>query len=359
MRLDDPLFPTPLVKYQNNQDMILELVNGSRLTFKGTENIDALLGREVDWLFLDEWQSHNPLVWTYLEPLLATRGGTAVFTGTARRGNHIMDFYNKGQTNPMWRSWKVTTPESGSPAGSKESIALAQSSMSEEEFNQEYLCEPMNTEGLCYPNFGEDNIVGDEVMSLLKLKGIPLRIGVDFNISRMTAIICAKIDNTLYVIDEITQSHHNANTYSLAEAIKRKTQGFNVILYPDASGRNRDVSNIDPDNTNHQILRSFGFNLVFENSGNPPIEDRTILLNSKIKPMSGEPTFYVNEKCKDLINGLYKRTYKNGKPVKDNITDHGLDCVDYVTWNLFSNRNQVSQHASRGSTGKFRLADHV
>lgn len=343
VRADDPLFPKPLVRYQNNQDMILELVNGSRITFKGTENIDALLGREVDYMFLDEFQSHNPLVWTYMEPLLASRGGTAIFTGTARRGNHIMDFYKKGQTNPLWKSWKITTPESGSPAGSVESIALAQSSMSEEEFNQEYMCEPMNTEGLVYPNFGDANIVGDEVMSLLKLKGIPLRVGVDFNISHMTAILCAKIENTLYVVDEITQKHHNANTYSLGEEIKRRTAGFNVIMYPDASGRNRDVSNIDPENTNHQILRSMGYNLVFDSKGNPPIEDRTILLNSKIKPMVGEPTFYVNERCKGLITGLQKRTYKNGKPIKDNITDHGLDCVDYVTWHCFSNRNAMVQ----------------
>lgn len=346
-RSDGPLFDPGLVKYQNNQDMILELINGTRITFKGTENIDALLGREVDLLIIDEWQSHNPEVWTYLEPLLASRGGDAIFTGTARRGNHIMDFYKKGQETPMWASFKITTEESGSPAGSPENIEIAKNSMSEEQFLQEYCCLPMSGEGLVYPNFNEDNIVSDEILSLSKLRGKPLHIGVDFNVSMMNAVICVREGNDLYVVDEIQQKHQNANTHSLVAEIKRRTQGFNVILYPDATGRNRSANTVDPNNTNHQILRAAGYNLVF-GGGNPPIEDRTILVNGKIKPMEGAPTLYVNEKCTNMIHSLQRRTYVNGKPSKDNITDHGCDCLDYVTWHLFNNSQGFIQRSMHG-----------
>lgn len=347
-RSDQPLFPKPLVKYQNNQDMILELVNGTRITFKGTENVDALLGRECDLLVLDEWQSHNPEVWVYLEPLLASRSGNAIFTGTARRGNHIMDFYQKGLDTPDWESFKVTTEESGSPAGSPENIEIAKNSMSEEQFLQEYCCLPMSGEGLVYPSFCEDNIVSDEILSIAKLKGKALHIGVDFNVSMMNAIICVKEGNDLYVVDEIQQKHKDANTHSLVAEIKRRTIGFNVILYPDASGRNRSANTIDPNNTNHQILRAAGYNLVF-GGANPPIEDRTILINGKIKPMEGDPSIYVNSKCKNLIFSLQRRTYKNGKPIKDNIVDHGCDCLDYVTWHLFNNSNGFIQRSIHGS----------
>ena len=81
-RVDQPLFDPRLIVHQNNQDMTITLFNNSRVTFKGAENISGLLGREVNLLVLDEFQSMRPELWTFVEPLLATRGGTAAFTGT-------------------------------------------------------------------------------------------------------------------------------------------------------------------------------------------------------------------------------------------------------------------------------------
>lgn len=340
-RSDDPLFPPAAVVYKNNQDRVLELWNNSRLTFSGTDNVDALLGREYDLMILDEWQSHSPEVWTYLEPMLATRSGDAVFTGTARKGNHIMDFYERGQNNPMWRSWRITTPESGSPAGKPHNIELAKSSMSEEEFNQEYLCIPMSGEGLVYPKFGQENIFDDELLTKFKLSNPTLHIGVDFNISNMNAVVCVRENKNLYIIDEIQLKHANANTYALTQEIKRRYPDRQIVLYPDATGRNRSTNTVDPQNTNHQILKAAGFPLKFEHGGNPPIEDRTILLNSKIRPMVGEPTLHVHKDCKKIIYALSTRTYKDGKPIKDNISDHGCDCLDYVSWQLFNSRNAM------------------
>jgi len=344
-RSDQPLFPKGLVKYQNNQDMILELINGSRITFKGTENIDALLGREVDLLVLDEWQSHDPIVWTYLEPLLASRNGDAVFTGTARRGNHIMDFYDKGLNTKYWQSWRITTEQSGSPAGRPESIAIAKSSMSEEQFLQEYCCLPMSGEGLVYPHFSEDNIIDSthEIFTYAALQNTPLRVGLDFNVSNMNAIIGIKVNDCFYIIDEISQRHENANTMSMIQEFKRRYPGRRLIIYPDASGRNRSANTVDPNNTNHQLLRASGYNLVFDSSGNPPIEDRIILLNNKIKPMTSEPTFFVSDNCKEVIFSLTRRTYKNNKPIKDNITDHTCDAIEYAVWQLFNSQNTITQ----------------
>ena len=342
---DDPLFHPSLIEYQNNSDMVIELINGSRISFKGTENIDALLGRELDLLLHDEWQSQKEDVWTYLEPMLATRQGTAYFTGTARRGNHIMDFYARGQSMKYWKSWLITTPDSHSPAGEPEAIKIAQSSMSEEEYNQEYLCIPALGEGLVYPTFSNNNIVGNKPLPTDKL----LHIGVDFNVANMNAVIFVREGNHIEAVDEIQLKHSKANTHSLMSEIKRRYSNYNVVLYPDASGRNRSTNTVDVNNTNHQLLRTAGYNLVFSHSGNPPREDRTILINSKIKAMDGNITFTVQERCKNLINSLQKRQFKNGLPEKDNITDHGCDCMDYVIWHLFANVNKVSQYSGSSS----------
>jgi hypothetical protein len=338
---DDPLFTDTMIVHQDNQAMVIELFNGSRVIFKGTENISGLLGREVDLLVVDEWQSHSGDIWVYLEPLLATRGGTAIFTGTARKGNHIMTFYERGQTNPSWKSWIITTPESGSPAGLPENIELAKSSMSEEEFNQEYLCVPMSGEGLGYPKFSHKNIIPDTLFNKYMQLDEVFHIGVDFNISNMNAVVCVRENKSLYVIDEIQLKFANANTYSLVNEIKKRYGNKRIILYPDATGRNRSSNTVDPQNTNHHILKCAGYPLKFDYGGNPPIEDRTILVNSKILSMSGEITLLVTERCKHLINSLSTRTYRENKPIKDNITDHGCDCLDYVTWHLFNNRNNM------------------
>ena len=339
-KVDDPLFHPSIIRHQNNSDMVIELINGSRISFKGTENIDALLGRELDLLLHDEWQSQREEVWTYLEPMLATRGGTAYFTGTARRGNHIMDFYAFGQTKPYWKSWLVTTPDSGSPAGSKEAINVAQASMSEEQYNQEYLCIPAMGEGLVYPTFSQDNVVGNKPIPTDRV----LHIGVDFNVANMNAIAFIRDGNRIEAVDEIQLKHSQANTHSLVTEMKRRYPNHKVILYPDASGRNRSTNTVDVNNTNHKILRDAGYNLVFAHSGNPPREDRTILVNSKIKAMNGTITFTVQERCRNLIMSLQKRQYKNGLPEKDNITDHGCDCMDYTIWNLFAKLGQVLQY---------------
>lgn len=357
-RADDPLFDPALVTDQNNQDMTITLFTGSRITFKGAENIMALLGREVDLLVLDEFQSMREELWTFVEPLLATRSGTAVFTGTARHANHIMEFYRRGQSPdfPHWKSWKIRTQDSGSPAGNPENIQLAKESMSEEEFLQEYCAEPALREGLVYPGFSDANIFED--MSFIP-PNAPLLLGWDFNVACMAVTVSVKLGNNMYVIDEIVQTFDTANTTTAIREVRAKYGNRRMIVYPDASGRNRSSSSIDVNNTNHQLLRTAGFNLVFDHSGNPSIEDRIIILNGLIQPMEGEPSFFVHKSCTRTIDGLSKRTYKGDKPDKTSGHDHTCDCIEYTIWHHFANRNGFTQKGIYGAPNKTPLAQMV
>jgi hypothetical protein len=199
----------------------------------------------------------------------------------------------------------------------------------------------MSGEGLVYPRFDEKNVFDDGFLPKELLDNAVLHIGVDFNVANMNAIVCIRANDTLYVIDEIQLKHANANTYSLVTEIQRRYPNRQVILYPDATGRNRSANTVDTQNTNHHILRTAGFPLRFDNSGNPPIEDRIILLNSKIRAANGNITIKVHRRCRGLIYALSTRTFKDGKPIKDNVTDHGCDCIEYVVWHNFNTRNQL------------------
>lgn len=336
----DPLFHPSVVADINRQDRIITLINGSRITVTGAENPEALLGRSLDLLLMDEFQGIKEEVFTvYLQPMLADRNGSAVFSGTARRGDKLMDYYERGKSESIyWESWKVTTEESGSPAGLPEALAQARESVSAAQFLQEYCCIPMAGEGACYPEFNLANIIDsyDHTDAVL-------HIGMDFNVGKMAAVVAVKDKNNLIIIDEIILSDRNSNTHAMVAEIRKRYPNRKIIIYPDASGRNRNTSSIDINNTNHQVLRAAGLPLIFDHKGNPPIEDRTQLLNAKILSASGTRTFFVLRKCKQLTKSLTVRTYKNGIPEKDGINDHCNDALDYVLWHLFSNRNAVSQ----------------
>ena len=209
----------------------------------------------------------------------------------------------------------------------------------------------MSTNGV-YPSFTEANIISEDLDAIeydvngrVKPRKV-LHIGVDFNVANMNAVIFIKDDTNLTAVDEIQLKNDKANTYSLVDAIKYKYPDRKIILYPDATGRNRSTNTVDIENTNHKILRDAGFNLVFGADGNPPIEDRTILINSKILSMDGVITFKVHESCVNLINSLRSRQYKKGMPEKDNVTDHGCDCLDYVSWHLYSKTAMVRQYSA-------------
>jgi hypothetical protein len=197
----------------------------------------------------------------------------------------------------------------------------------------------LNNSGV-YPGFTDDNIISGDI----DIKDKVLHIGVDFNVENMNAVVFIREGVNIVAIDEIQLKHDTANTYSMADVIKAKYPNNKVLLYPDATGRNRTANTVDINNTNHAILRKAGFKLIFSDAGNPPIEDRTVLINSKILSGNGKITFRVHERCTNLIHSLKQRQYKNGIPEKDNITDHGCDCMDYVIWHLYSKVNTVRQY---------------
>lgn len=222
----------------------------------------------------------------------------------------------------------------------------------------------MSSNGV-YPSFTDANITDIDYDAIeydaagqMKPRKV-LHIGVDFNVANMNAVVFVKIGDEIIAIDEIQLKNDKANTYSIVDAIRYRYPDRKIILYPDATGRNRSANTVDTDNTNHAILRKAGFNLVFDNSGNPPIEDRTILINSKILSMDSSITFKVHEGCTNLINSLRSRQYKNGIPEKDNVTDHGCDCADYVVWQLFNTANNVRQYSvSVIQDAKKRIRSH-
>jgi len=158
----------------------------------------------------------------------------------------------------------------------------------------------------------------------------PLRIGIDFNIDNMNAVIGVAVENKLIVIDEIAKSH---DTDSIAKEIKGRYPFNKIYIYPDASGGNRSTN---ATKTDIQILETYGF-INQSASSNPPIRDRVNSVQGMLLNGKNETRLMISKKAVKLIECLELQSYnERGEPDKDAGYDHMNDALGYITWRLFN-----------------------
>ena len=158
----------------------------------------------------------------------------------------------------------------------------------------------------------------------------PIRVGIDFNIGNMNAVIGIAAANKFIVIDEISKSH---DTDSLAKEIKAKYPFNKIYVYPDASGGNRSTN---ASKTDIQILESYGF-LNQSALSNPAIRDRVNSVQGMFLNGKGESKMMISKKAIRLIECLELQSYNDkGEPDKDAGYDHMNDALGYITWRLFN-----------------------
>ena len=183
------------------------------------------------------------------------------------------------------------------------------------------------TTGQVYDRFvREDNIV-DTIPSI---QMEPLRIGVDFNIGNMSAVIGIKLGEKLLVIDEIVSAH---DTDALAQEIQRRYPSNKIYVYPDASGGNRSTNAAK---TDIQILESYGF-INLSAKSNPAIRDRVSAVQGLLCNGKGQVRLQIYASCRRMIECLELQSYTDkGEPDKDAGYDHMNDALGYLVWREFN-----------------------
>ncbi len=168
----------------------------------------------------------------------------------------------------------------------------------------------------------------------------PLRVGVDFNVGNMSAVIAIRQGNSLVVIDEISGAH---DTDALAQEIQRRYPQRQVYIYPDASGGNRSTN---ASQTDIQILESYGFSNQSPRS-NPPVRDRVAAVQALLENGKGQVRLTIAATCRKVIECLELQSYnEKGDPDKDAGYDHMNDALGYVIWREF---NPLHAGAGRGT----------
>jgi hypothetical protein len=122
--------------------------NGGRIMLLSAENMDTLPGIYLDGVVFDEYGKMNPTVWTkIIRPMLSDRKGWAHFIGTFEGMNHFHKLYQyaKNGADPEWSHHLYKASETGYV--DKEELESARRTMSEEEYLEQYECEPAGVRG--------------------------------------------------------------------------------------------------------------------------------------------------------------------------------------------------------------------
>ena len=143
-----------------------------------------------------------------------------------------------------------------------------------------------------------------------------IRLGIDFNIGKMSCVCAVIRDNKLYIFDEI-RAH---DTAQLAKEIKTRFPHNRLYGYPDSSGGARSTN---ATKTDIQILEGYS---ISNQSGasNPSIKDSVNNVQRLLCNGKEEIRLFVHPRCKNVIESLELQSYsESGEPEKT-----GLDPND-------------------------------
>ena len=327
------LVPKTWIQAKNETDLRLDLINGSSIELKGTENAMALRGRSLAGVVLDEAAFMERDVWAeVIRPALADKQGWALFIstpdGTASWFYDMWCFCGEQEWD-AWQRWSFTTIEGGNVK--EEEVEAARSQLDPRTFRQEFEASFENLTGLVAVSFSDENI-DKEVADLHML---PLLLGLDFNVDPMAGICAVKHNNTLYVFDEIMLTG-GATTWDFTEeVVRRYGVDRRIIACPDPTGSARKTSGVGV--TDHNILRRSGFTVMSPKS--PwKIRDKITAVNTALYDANGERRTLIHPRCKELIKALRTLTYapNTGLPNKNLGVDHAFDAFGYLCLQQFN-----------------------
>lgn len=193
------------------------------------------------------------------------------------------------------------------------------------------------TTGQVYDRFNRAKHVTTAVPDIARE---PIRVGIDFNVGNMSAVIAVRLGNGLLVIDEIAGAH---DTDALAQEIRRRHPQQQVYVYPDASGGSRSTN---ASQTDIQILESYGMSNQSPRS-NPPVRDRVAAVQALLENGKGQVRLQVAQCCRRVIECLELQCYNDkDEPDKDAGFDHMNDALGYLVWREF---NPLHAGAGRGT----------
>ena len=205
------------VTRDNAKDKVIELSNGSTIRMGSINQVDSVVGRSYDLIIFDEaaLTDGRDAFNVALRPTLDKENSKAIFISTPRgRNNYFAEFYYRGWTEefPEWCSIKATYHEN--PRVSEADIIEARKTMSEAEFNQEYMADFNVFEGQIW-KFNHEKCTAD--FSELDISQMDVFAGLDVGYKDPTALCVIAYDwdtSTYHLVDEYYNSERTTEQHA-------------------------------------------------------------------------------------------------------------------------------------------------
>jgi hypothetical protein len=323
------LIPPQYIRAKNETDLRLDLINGSKIALRGSDNYDSLRGVGLDFAVLDEAAFQTRETWTEaIRPSLSDKMGRALFISTPSGYNWFYDQYAAAKGRPDWAAFQFTTLEGGNVPASE--IEAARAELDERTFRQEYEASFESLSGRVYYAYDRER----NTIPATDPGNCPVLVGMDFNVNPMSAAFALRAADQIHFFDELLIQ--NGNTFEMAQAIKRRFPDRQVVVYPDPTGNARKTS-APVGQTDFTILRDAGFQVAAP-SHPYPVADKINTVNSGLCTSTGLRKVFVNPaKCPNLCKGWDGLTFKEGTSEIDKSLglDHITDAAAYLLlWEL-------------------------
>ena len=139
-------FPKEIVKRKREDEMKVEIINGSIFQIVGSDNFDAVMGTNPVGLILSEYSLQDPRAWDFFRPILRENKGWVIFLFTPRGKNHGYHLFRRAQLlTDTWFTQLLTVKDTyrhdRTPVISEEDLAQERAEgMDEDMIQQEYFC---------------------------------------------------------------------------------------------------------------------------------------------------------------------------------------------------------------------------
>lgn len=337
----------------NNNEMKIELINGSSLRVMGTENIDSLVGTNPILIIFSEWALQVQAAYDFLKPILEENGGIVIFNSTPRGQNHMykMEVHNKGKLDWYFSEVQTLWPDRPNyfPILLPEQIQrIREDGTDEELIEQEY--------GVSYVA-GEQGRYYASNINAAQTQG---RIGkfehdcnkyvdviMDLGYRDDTSVGFLQTDGNR----RIWVDYYEANTKELSHYVRMlKDKGYSyryIVLPHDAEGGKLQIG-LSHREVMEKLLEDAGIHCTVE------IAPKVAHSQEKIQAVRQIfPNYFFNlETTRDLVSklSLYHRSYNKAQqkwsdlPAHD-INSHAADMVAYDALTL--DRNSFQEYGER------------
>lgn len=338
----EDLLTSQNIPYTINKSSSDILTEWGKIILRSMENPESIIAYEVGYSLVDECDLIGLNKMIEVNKRILSRNSVKSdltnnatdYVSTPEGFNFMYNFFAKDLNNPNKKLIKASTIDN--PFISEDYIKSLEDSYSEKELMAYLDGDFVNlSSGNVYYVFDREIHHSPREIKEHDV----LHIGMDFNITNMSAVVRVLDGNVSTAVEEITGAY---DTAEMIRIIKERFSNHRIVIYPDASSNARNTAGV----SDMQLLKEARF-VVRSNNSNPRVRDRVSVVNNSFEKMF---SFVNTHKCPSLTEAYEQLGYKNGEPDKTTGFDHITDADGYVVHSLhFKSRPRVSFQLGGGN----------